>query len=183
MTIPKIKLTPDQMKLAAAGVVILGVFGFVYLRYFWGPMSERIVKAKEKIEEAQAKIDKATTQAARLPIIQKQLVVLNEQAADAEKRLPKKKELPAVIDTLAALSSKYKVGLSNFTPGAASTKQFFIEVPYTVSATGSFHNVGRFFAAIALEERIFNVRNVTFAGGADAKLTVSFTLIAYQYKG
>ena len=186
MTAPKIKLTPYQVQLLAAGLVIAGCFGFIYFRYFWSPMSDRIAKAAASIEEVQGKIDKATAQAARLPVIQKQLVVLSEQAADAEKRLPKKKDLPAVIDTLSALSSKYKVSLSNFTPGGASPKQFFIEVPYTVAATGTFHNIGRFFAAVALEERIFSVRNVTFAGGgssADGKLTVNFTLIAYQYKG
>lgn len=184
MAAPKIKLTPKQMQIAAGAVVLLGAGGFLYFKFFWLPVSERISTAKAGIEEVEGKIDKANKQAARLPQIQKELVVLNQQATDAEKRLPKTKDLPAVIDTLAALAQKHKVNLTNITPSGQVPKQFFIEVPYTIGASGTFHDLGRFFAAVALEERIFNIRNVTFTGGgSDPKLTVSFTLVAYQYKG
>ena len=182
----KINLTPKQMQIAGASIALVGAFGFVYLKYFWQPVSERITKAKESIELVEGKINKAKAQAARLPQIQRELVVLNEQAADAEKRLPKTKDLPAVIDTISALSQKHRVSLLSFAPGSQSAKQYFIEVPYTVSAIGSYHDVGRFFSAIALEERIFNVRNVVFGGPAGAvpgRVSVNFTLVAYQYKG
>ena len=184
MTPPKIKLTPKQIQIIAGGAVALVAGGFLYYRFFWSPVSERIAALSASIEEVEGKITKAKAQAARLPQIQRELVVLNQQAADAEKRLPKSKDIPAVIDTLAALAQKYKVGLTSFAPGGQSAKQFFIEVPYTIQAAGTFHDIGRFFAAVAMEERIFSVRNVTFSGaGGGSKLTVAFTLIAYQYKG
>ncbi len=179
----KVQLTPKQMQVVVGATLALVGGGFVYFSYFWKPISARIAKAKTDIEAAEAKITKARAQAARLPQIQQELVVLNQQAADAEKRLPKTKDVPEVIDTVSSLSRKNNVQMTSFVPGAQSAKPFFMEVPYTLSVTGSYHNLGRFFAALALEERIFNVRNVTYGGLAEGRLSVSFTLVSYQYKG
>lgn len=178
----KIQLTPQQKQAAAAGVVLLGAFGFIYVKYFWTPVSARITKAREDISKVEDDIEKANRHAARLPQIRKEIVMLNEQAADAEKRLPKNKDLPAVIDTVSALARKHKVDLAGFIPGSLGQKPFFTEVPYAVSMSGSYHDVARFFASIALEERIFNVRNVAYSTPKDGKVTVNFTLISYQYK-
>ncbi|MBI4423319.1 MAG: type 4a pilus biogenesis protein PilO [Elusimicrobia bacterium] len=181
----KIKLTPKQTQVLVGSVVLVGALGFVYFKYFWQPISERIATAKAGIEEVEGKIGKAKAMAARLPQIQREIVVLNEQAADAEKRLPKTKDVPAVIDTVAGLARKHRVDLANFTPGAQAAKQYFIEVPYQITASGSFHDIGRFFSAMALEERIFSVRNVTVGGlgSREGTINVTFALIAYQYKG
>jgi type IV pilus assembly protein PilO len=76
------------------------------------------------------------------------------------------------------------VQLSSFQPGGQTAQQYFIENPYSINMSGSYHDVGRFLAAIALEQRIYNVRGVTYsAPDAKGKTTVNFTLVAYQYKG
>lgn len=179
-----IQLTKEQQQYLVAAVLFLGGGGYAYVRYFWLPTSERIEATAKLIKETEAKIDKAKSQAVRLPKIQKEIEVLNEQAVEAEKRLPKSKDLPAVIVAMGALSRKNGVVLSNFSPGAQTVRDYFIEVPYTMSVRGTFHDIGRFFAAIALEQRIYNVRGVTYSAPDETgKVGVSFTLIAYQYKG
>jgi Tfp pilus assembly protein PilO len=53
-----------------------------------------------------------------------------------------------------------------------------------MTVRGRFHDIGRFLAAIALEERIFNVRDIAFPSPAgDGTMVVTFTLVTYQYKG
>lgn len=184
-----IRLSPQQQKLLMAGALFLGMGGFAYVKWFWLPVNARITEAKQKIEEVEGKVTKAKGQAARLPRIQQELALLNQQALDAEHRLPKVKDVPAVLDTLERLTRKYRVELGSFSPGAASPKTYFIEVPYSLVLRGTYHDVGRFLAAIALEDRIYNVRNVGFAGGSGdsgdsaGKLSVNCTLISYQYKG
>lgn len=179
----KLRLTPKQQQMAAGGAVILLVGGFAYFRYLWKPISARITEAGEKIEEVEGRITKAKSQAARLPQIQHELVVLNQQAVDAERRLPKAKDVPMILDTLSRLTRKYRVELKSLGLGAPSAKQYFIEVPYSISITGTYHDVGRFLAAVALEERIYNVRGLSLSGGGQTdQLSVSFTLVSYQYK-
>ena len=180
----KIKLSKEQQKAIAAAVMFLGGFGYIYISFFWMPTSAKIKDTKAKIDEVQGKIDKATRQAGRLPKLEQELVALNEQAIEAERRLPKAKSVPDILLRMSALAKKYRVDLTKFAPGGEVGKQFFAELNYPITIVGSYHDVGIFLAAIALEERIFNVQNVMYgAPGADGKMTVSFTLVGYQYKG
>ncbi|MBI5630354.1 MAG: type 4a pilus biogenesis protein PilO [Elusimicrobia bacterium] len=180
----KIKLTKEQQKYAALGVLLLGGFGYSYFMFFWSPVSQRIADTKKKTEEVEAKIEKATRQAARLPRLEAELVELSQKAVEAERRLPKNKSVPDILVTLSGLADKHHVSLLSFTPGGQTDKPFFIELSYPISVRGSYHNIGRFLAGLALEERIFNVQNVVYAEpGPDGQMQISFTLISYQYKG
>ncbi|PIR15982.1 MAG: hypothetical protein COV48_11385, partial [Elusimicrobia bacterium CG11_big_fil_rev_8_21_14_0_20_64_6] len=68
--------------------------------------------------------------------------------------------------------------------GPQKSQQYFIELAYPVSIRGSYHNIGRFLAAISLEERIFNITGISYpAADALGEMTVTFTLLSYQYKG
>ena len=179
-----IKLTPDQQKALVAGVLMLGAFGYLYMVFFWLPVSGKIKNAADSAVVIEGKIQKAQQQAGRLSHLQKDLVSLNEQAVEAEKRLPKSKDVADILVTLGALASKYNIDLLSLSPGATSGKQYFTELNYPMSVKGSYHDIGRFFAALALAERIFNIQNVVFTEpDASGVLTVSFTLISYQYKG
>lgn len=179
-----IKLSKEQQQFLAAAVLMLGGGGFAYVKYFWLPVSEKIAETRAKIEEVEGKISKAKTQAVRLNKIQKELEDLSVAALEAEKRLPKTQDLPAVIDTVTALSRRYNLKLLTFTPGASKPQSHFVETSYAITASATFHELGRFLAAVALEERIYNVRGITYgAVDAQGRMAVSFQLISYQYKG
>lgn len=180
-----IKLTKQQKQYLAAGIVFLGGFGYVYMSFFWLPFSQKIKEFEEKIAATDKEIEMARAQAARLPRIEAELALLNQQAAEAEKRLPRVKSVPDILVTLTTLAKKYNVDILSFSPGAQSSREFFFELSYPVAVRGSYHNLGRFLAAVALEERIFNVQSINFGGASAEKgtLSVSFTLLSYQYKG
>lgn len=180
-----IKLTKEQQQYLVAGVLMTAAFGYGYISFFWLPISQKKTETRKKIEETEAKIEKARRQAARLPRLEAELVDLNQRAEEAERRLPKKKSVPDILVTVSALAAKYRVTLMAFAQGGSAQKQFFNELSYPVRVRGSFHNVGRFLAAISLEERIFNVSGVKYseASGDLGEMVVEFTLISYQYKG
>ncbi|TPW21032.1 MAG: Tfp pilus assembly protein PilO [Elusimicrobia bacterium] len=179
-----IKLSKEQQQYLAVGLLLLGGGGFVYIKYFWLPVSEKIAETRKKIEEVEGKIAKAKNQAVRLNKIQKELEDLNIAALEAEKRLPKSQDLPAVIDTMTALSRRFNFKLQSFTPGSSKPQPHFIETNYAIAGNATFHELGRFLAAIALEERIYNVRGITYGTpDGEGRMSVTFQLISYQYKG
>jgi type IV pilus assembly protein PilO len=152
--------------------------------FFWLPISQKMDDLSGKISKIDSDISKATAQASRLQRLQADLATLNQQAVEAERRLPREKSVPDVLDTLSNLAEQNRVHIQSFSPGPQKSQPFFNELSYPMSVKGSFHDVGRFFAAIALEERIFNVKDVDFpAESADGQMTVTFTLLTYQYKG
>lgn len=179
-----IKLTKQQQQIIAVAVLFIGGGGFAYVKYFWLPVSQKISDTKAAIEATEAKIAKAKNQAVRLEKIKKELAELNERALEDEKRLPRTVDLPAVIDTVSSLTRRYNFSLASFSAGVAKPQAHFIETVYSVSGKATYHDLGRFLAAIAIEERIFNVRNIVYGtpDGAGV-MTIQFQLVSYQYKG
>lgn len=181
----QIKLTKQQQQMIFLAFVILGGGGYAFVAFFWLPISQKKTETRAKIEAVEAKIEKAQQQAARLPRLEQELLRLSEQAVEAEDRLPKKKSVPEILVTVSELATRNHVELVSFAPGPIAQKQYFSELNYPMSVKGSYHNIGKFFAAIALEQRIFNVQNVVYPtpSGGGGEMTVTFTLISYQYKG
>lgn len=180
------QLTKEQIQLIAASALFVGTCGFAHYKYFWTPVSKRVEETAKNIGEMETKIAKAQNQVDKLPQIRREIARLSEQAQEAEKKLPKNKDAPGILYTLGDFARKYRVEISNFSPGASVEKQYFYENPYSISFRGAYHDVAQFFAAIALAERIFSVRNVTFNVGPPGELAtvlVTCQLIAYQYKG
>lgn len=179
-----IQLSKQQQQYLGAGAVLFCVFAFAYVKFFWLPISQSKAELLDKISQIEAKITKAEAQASRLKRLQDELASLNQQAVEAEKRLPKSKSVPEILLALSRLAQKGRVTLQTFSPGPQKSQQYFTELSYPMTVKGSYHNIGRFFAAVALEERIFNVKDVVYpSAGGDGEITVTFTLLTYQYKG
>jgi len=179
-----IQLSKQQQQYLAVGAVLFVVGAGLYVKFFWLPISAKREELTEQIEQIETKIAKAEAQASRLTRLQSELASLNQQAIEAEKRLPKDKDVPDILVTLSRLAEKNRVTIQSFSPGPQKGQQYFTELSYPMTVKGSYHNVGRFFAAIALETRIFNVMNVVYPGAdGSGEMMVTFTLLTYQYKG
>ena len=178
-----IKLTKQQQQALAAGAVGLGAFLYCYVQFFWFPVSKKTSALQVQIEGLNRDIQAAKRQAARLDELDKQLVSLNERKIEAEKRLPKNKSVPDILVTLDALGSQYNVFLLSFSPGTSKAQQYFSEFRFPVSVRGTFHNIGTILAALALEQRLYNVYDVKYPEPADmtGEMRVTFTLVSYQY--
>jgi type IV pilus assembly protein PilO len=179
-----IQLSKQQQQYLGAGAVLFLVAAGVYVKFFWLPIAEKKAELAEQIAQIETKISKAEAQASRLTRLQSELATLNQQAVEAETRLPKDKDVPDILVTLSKLSAKNRVVIQGFSPGPQKSQQYFTELSYPMSVRGNYHSIGRFFASIALETRIFNVKDVVYPsadGGGD--MTVTFTLLTYQYKG
>ncbi|MBI2788158.1 MAG: type 4a pilus biogenesis protein PilO [Elusimicrobia bacterium] len=178
------QLSKQQQQYLGAGAVLFVVFIGLYVKFFWLPIAQAKAEATAKIEEIEAKIAKAKQQAARLERLQAEIASLNERAAEAEKRLPKTKSVPDILLTLSALAQKNRVIIQSFAPGPMKSQTYFTELQYPLSVRGSYHNIGRFLAALSLEERIFNVSGVNYpSADGVGDMTVTFMLLSYQYKG
>lgn len=180
-----IKLNKQQQQYLIAGVLGVAAFGFVYIKYFWSPIAKTIHEAQEEIVSVNAQIETAKSNAARLPQIEKELEQLNIKAIEAERRLPRAKDVPGILVKLSSLANKHGIALNSFAPGGQLVRDYFFELVYPISITGNFHSLGRFLSALAMEERIFNVQHINFGSAAQdsAIMTITLNLLSYQYKG
>lgn len=182
----KIELSKQMQQILVAALLGLGGAGYSYWTYFWQPYSLKAAELDKSIKETEDKIANAKATAARLGDLEKKLDELKLQTAEAEKRLPKGKAVPDLLESLHDWARKHRVFVESLSPEGAKTQQYFIENPYQVSLQGSYHTIAYFLSALAISERIFNERNLKlapFSKSTDPSMTVraTFQLVAYQY--
>jgi len=171
---------PLKIVIPVAGFIV--IIGF-YLYYFYIPYSKKISELKIKISKLESNITQAKMAKAKYIDLNKKLDELNNQKIELEKKIPKDKDMPEVIKTIKFIADKYGVSIRSINSGSAvkDSEGYFFRVVYNINVIGSYHNIGRFFAAISLNERIFNIENVAISGGDPSN--VSFMLVSYQYGG
>ncbi len=175
----------DTLGKIIAGVLFGGLFIYAYFAYFWMPYSKKIADNRVKLEKIEKDILSAKQIKAQFKNLQEKLEQLKIQKMEAEKKLPRDKKLPDLIKTLKNLSDKNSVKIMFINPASSSRDQYFTKVNYSMAVKGKYHNIGRFFAAIALEERILNVEDLTLSQNDPSgdSCSASFNLSAYQYGG
>ena len=179
----EIKLTKDQITQLVAGIFFMGIFGYFYVAHFWIPLSKKIGENTKKVATIEKKITRAKVKKAKYKTLEKKLAGLEIQKAAAQKKLPKEKKVPDLIRMLTYLGKKHNVSMSRISPSAAKKERYFTKVAYKISLTSDYHSFGRFLTALALEERILTMENVSIRAGSNETISVSFTLISYQYSG
>lgn len=178
-------LDKDTLGKIIAGVLFGGLFLYAYAAYFWMPYSKKISENRVKLEKLEKDIASAKQIKAQFKNLKEKLEQLKVQKSEAEKKLPHDKKLPDLIKTIKKLSDKSSVKIMFINPASSSRDQYFTKVNYSMAVKGKYHDIGRFFAAVALEERILNVEDLTISqlDASGDSCSVSFTLSAYQYGG
>ena len=181
----QIQLTKEQIGQIAGGVLIGGLFIYLYLFYFWLPTAKKVAENTAKAEGMQRDIDNAKKQKAKFKNLEEKLVSLKLEREAAVKNLPSEKKIPDLIRTVTRLSKKYRVSVTAINPSGQAKVEYFTKVNYLISMKGNYHDIGRFLTALGLEERILTSENLIITGtvGTETSATGTFTLAAYQYNG
>lgn len=175
-------LNKDQITKIVGIAMMSGLFGYVYVVYFWMPTAKKISENAKKVEEIQNDIDKAKAAKAKCKNLEAKLAELSAQKEAAQKKLPTGKKVPDLLRTLTDLSKKYNVSIKSIAPGATVREEYFMKASYSMNVSGDYHSIGKFLTALAVEERILTMENLTLSSGGEL-LNANFTLIAYQYNG
>jgi Tfp pilus assembly protein PilO len=176
-----IKLSKEQQQALILAVLFLGGGGFAFVRYFWMPTSARIKELKTELAQVED-IKVAKKAQADYEKIQKALVTLEAELKVLIESLPKERDLPGVIDTISALTRKHNIKLSGISSTGETKAAGYAEVKYELRIQTSYHDLGKFLAALALEKRLFCARDIDFGTpDGEGKMSMTLKLVAYQY--
>jgi type IV pilus assembly protein PilO len=181
----ELKLSKDQITQIVAGFFFGGLFLFLYFNYFWLPLGKKIEEGRNKIASIESDIAKAKSLKAKYKNLEAKLADLQVEKEAAQKKLPRERKFPDLLKTVDRLALRHRVQIRSVSQPATSQVEYFIKVSYSVTAAGSYHTLGRFLTALALEERILSAENLNLnvAITDEGSLNATFTLVAYQYNG
>ncbi len=113
-------------------------------------------KEKEQIEVLDIKQKKA----ANLEALKDQMKEMEQSFGDMVKQLPNKTEVAGLLIDISQTGLASGLEFKLFQPGKESPKEFYAELPISISVVGNYHQFGEFISGIAALPRIVTTHNI-----------------------
>ena len=97
-------------------------------------------------------------------------------------KLPKEKEIPALIDSVYEDISAANLDSIIFAPKPQVTKEIYAEIPIEMEVIGSYYNLADFFDRISRLPRIVNVRNLNLERVSPTSNTLNATFNVVTFR-
>ncbi len=175
-----LKTGPKAGICAAALLVPAALFYFL----FFSPKSDEIGQLENNVKQLQTQLAEVKAQAGKLAEQKQIMADLEEKFKEAALLIPDKKEIPSLLASVSSQGSSAGLDILAFVPSAEVPKDFYAEIPVSLSLSGTYHNVGYFLDTVSKLPRIVNVNKVTMTTPklTDGEMVVETKIDLVTYK-
>lgn len=165
-------------------VVLLGLLVALLAGGWWFDWRDQLTDLDAKKEQEgklkQEYLNKKR-QAINLEEYKKQLAEIDRAFGALLKQLPNKSEMEALIVDVNQAGLGRGLQFQLFKPGAEVIKDFYAELPITISVTGNYHDLGNFAGDVAKLGRIVTLRDISVQAGKEQQLKMDALAVTYRY--
>lgn len=133
---------------------------FIFWQYSYSSSVEEHTKLNDRYSTLQSQLATETAIVNNLPKFKKEVEKLNELYDVAVRKLPQKREIASLLESVSGLAKDSGLDVKRFAPRQDVTKDFYAEVLVDVEMKGTFHKVVTFFDELSRMSRIVNVQEI-----------------------
>lgn len=113
-----------------------------------------------------------------------QLVEIEKRFNEQLQQLPKETEIPGLVDDLNRAGKQAGLKFETLQLGSEVSKEFFIEQPIEIEATGDYHSFGQFVSLVSALPRIVTIQafNASVADDKARVPEVTYSIKASTYR-
>jgi len=180
-TIDKIgKLSKLYKILLGLGLFVLLVGPFVYFSFL--PKISKINVLKKEHKTLATRLAKAKAKANQLKDYQAKLKAAEMEFKIVTKKLPEKKEIPALLSSVSQSGRDAGLDFLLFQPEPEKNQDFYAEIPVSIKVAGNYHNVAVFFDKVARLSRIVNIDDIKITSTkGNTDLITSCKAVTYRF--
>ncbi len=157
------------------------IIGGSYYYFVFIPKNKVLNAARVELKTQQDKLASYKRKARSLAKYEKQMAEIQDKFDVAMRELPDKKELPSLLTGVSKAGTKAGLEFLLFQPAPVVNKEFYMEIPLSMTVKGSYHQVADFFFQVAGLNRIVNIQNMSMAVDAKAPGKVQMMCSAVTY--
>jgi type IV pilus assembly protein PilO len=165
-------------------LLIVVVVSAVYWYFFWSPRAEELESAEKRLRQDEIKVREYEAVAAELPKFEKENKRLEREFQLVARKLPRDKEIPALIDGVYSEIAASNLESIIFAPKPQVTKEIYAEIPIEMEVIGTYFNLADFFDRISRLPRIVNVRDLQLTRnnirGGTVILNAKFNVVTFR---
>lgn len=178
---------PGLWPLAPRVVILFGLFAALiaaawgFGAFGWSVQLEEL-EAKQ-VEEAKLKEDwlSKKKQAVNLDEYRRQLAEIDRSFGALLKQLPNKAEMGDMLVDINKAAQGRGLSVELFKPGGEAGKDFYTEVPITLTLIGSYHDIGGFTGDLAKLPRIVTLNDINLSTNPSGTMTLRTTAKTFRY--
>jgi type IV pilus assembly protein PilO len=154
--------------------------------YYYHVEDLQLELAKVEAEEQRLKKDfeKKAFQAANLDAYKRQMSEMEESFGALVSQLPSDTEVPGLLEDITnkGLLNGLEIATIDLLP--EQSKEFYIELPISIVARGTYHDLGAFISGMAGLPRIVTLHDFSISASGDDSGLLNLNLVAktYRYK-
>ncbi len=160
--------------------------GVLALGYYYHIKDLQVVLANEEKREESLKkeFEKKAFQAANLDAYRKQLAEMEETFGALVSQLPSDTEVPGLLEDITNKGLLNGLSIASIDLQPERAKEFYVELPISIVASGSYHDLGAFVSGLAGLPRIVTLHdfNISVPSGNANRLSMSITAKTYRYR-
>lgn len=174
----------EQSLQTKVGVLIflVVVISAGYWYFYWSPKSDEIRRVKARVAQLEKQVSEYEAIARDLPKFEAENKRLQKEFELVASKLPKEKEIPALIDSVYEDISASNLDSIIFAPKPQVTKEIYAEIPIEMEVIGSYYNLADFFDRISRLPRIVNVRNLNLERVSPTSNTLNATFNVVTFR-
>jgi type IV pilus assembly protein PilO len=150
------------------------------------PKNKEIEDLRVEIAKQDAEIAKSLNMVARLDKLKEENERLKKKLKALEERLPSEREISSLLKQVEdmGLEAGLKVLSWKSSHKRNHPSGIVYEVPVSIGISGTYHNLGLFFASITKLKRIVNISDIKMGspklvGNEDMTLSISFSAVTF----
>jgi type IV pilus assembly protein PilO len=169
VTLEDIKRMPPLRKALLIGLVFI-LLGYFYYFYFLQDMIAKRGELAERLSSINQEIAEKQIFAKQIEKYKKEVDVLKKNLQIALAKLPERKEISGLLDSVSEAGRRVDLEFLLFEPMSEVSKEgLYAEIPVKVEAAGSYHNIAIFFEKVGKLPRIMNIANISIRTIEDTK--------------
>jgi type IV pilus assembly protein PilO len=158
-----------------AFVLVCGAAVWAFWNYYASGYNAELEQRRHHLTSIQADVARGVAQAKNLPQIQAAVADMERRLEALNNQLPEQKDVADTLRRMQGLAMQSNLTILRFTPAPQKQQATYQEVPYRISAEGTYHNLGMFFDRVSKFPRIINISDISIhaRSQADAEGTVT----------
>ena len=144
-----------------AFVLVCGGAVYGFWHFYVSEMQADITVRETRLTAMRADIARGVATARRLPEFEAQVAQLEQRLENLKQVLPEERDVADVLRRIQGLATQSNLAIQSFKPLPVVSQALYAEVPYRLTAEGTYHNLGFFFDRISKFPRIINVSEIT----------------------
>lgn len=147
-------------------------------------LQDQLAKVEAKEIELKKDFEKKAFQAANLEAYRQQMVEMEESFGALVSQLPSDTEVPGLLEDITNKGLLNGLNIASIDLQNETSREFYVELPIAISASGSYHDLGAFISGMAGLPRIVTLHDFTITARGNNANDLGMNIIAktYRYK-